>query len=128
MNNICYSADEEQFEDDIDSVIDTILFNSDSIEEARESLVFIGESVRPKINPQWIMEYIQERAQECVYEQCGEYADNFEATTDYDLALLTHIKEWVNKLNINCYTVENVKSESIMNYVTEQELQDFFKD
>lgn len=129
MGNLCYSSDEESFIDDLDSAIDDVLYNQcKTIEDARDAVIYIGESVQPTIKVEWIFEYIQEKAEECVYEQCGEWAENFEAVTDYDLALKVHIQEWVNKLKFNCYTVKNVKSEPIKNYVTEQELQDFFKD
>lgn len=129
MSNLCYSADEESFMDDLYSAIDDVLYNQcKSIEDARNAVIFIGEAVQPKIKAEWILEYIQEKAEECVYEQCREWAESFEAITDYDLALKAHIQEWINKLKFNCYTVENVKSEPITNYVTEEELKELFKD
>ena len=127
MSEICYSANNEEFMDDLDSAIDAVLYNQENIEDARNAVIYIGNAVTPKIRADWIFEYIQERAHECVYEQCGEYAENFEAITDYDLALKMHIQEWIDKLKFNCYSVKNIKTEPITDHVSEQELQDFFK-
>lgn len=127
MSEICYSANGEEFMDDFDSAIDEVLYNVPTIEEARNAVIYIGNPVPPKIRADWIFEDIQERTHECVYEQCGEYAENFSAITDYDLALKMHIQEWIDRLSFGCYSVKNIRAEPITHHVSEQELQDFFK-
>lgn len=127
MSELVYSANEEDFESDIDCVIDHVLYNCTSMQEVKESFIFIGEPVKPIVKADWLLDYLKEKTQECVYHQVGEYADNFEAKTNYDLALKTHLQEWINKLSFNCYTVKNVRAEPITNYLSEQELQEYFK-
>ena len=124
---LCYSADGEYFTD-LEQAIDSVLFACADINEAREAVIYVGEEVPPVIKAEWLFEYIQERAQDCVHEQISDYSEYFEPKTDYDLALKVHLQQWIDKLKFNCYTVKNVKEVPLSDYVTEDELVEFFKD
>lgn len=128
MKQLCYSKDGEIFGDDIGNVIDEVLDNCETWQEARKAVIYQGEPIRPNIKVDWLLENLQELVEERVYDQCGEFADLFIAKTDYDLALKTHLQQWVDRLNINCYTVANIESVPISEFMSEDEFIEFFND
>lgn len=125
--DLCYSHNEEDFMD-IDMAIDYVLDNCQTIEEAREAVIYAGEKVRPKVNTDRLAQKIYEDISERLYDEVGEYAENFIFNDVASKELEVFLKTWEEKLDYHCYSVKNVRSEPITNHVTEQELIEYFKD
>jgi hypothetical protein len=126
MIELVYSADGEEFDDDISTVIDDITgWQCMTIEEAREATIYVGEPDYPKVNVNWLTESVTEHVGDVLYEHCGEYSDYW-VPKDVE-ELKQFLDSWLNKQNYNCYSVKNVVELPITNFIDEKELKEIYE-
>ncbi len=124
MNEV-YSSNGEQFENDFETVLDDITgYNCSTYEEALEAIIYVGEPITPTIDVDWIVDTIEQRVGEELYEQVGEFSDCWIMTERNELR--DYLKFWVARQNFSCYSVKNIKEISILEYITEDELKEIY--
>jgi len=126
-SNKCYSANEKDYHDDIGSVIDEILDNCSGIEEAMQLSISVGNSVRPAITGDDLAGEVSETIGNRLCDYCGEFADNFELTDAEYLELKTLLTTWIDKVNFNCYSVENIKQFPLTDFIETTEIVEYYK-
>ena len=108
--NYCYSWNGEDYSN---GLFDT---EEEAIEDARSSdpdaeEVWIGTATEPTLTWNSNEEEIIESIHENLADECGDYAESFEISTEDELDLATMIdetvKKWIDKHKIkpSCYTV-----------------------
>ena len=119
MNEYCYSFDEECFIGSFTTLEECIEVAKESAIEEDYETFYIGITEIPKINFSY-SDFIVESMSEDLYEECGEFAEDFNPTlsdqTLLDDMLQTTISSWLDKIGgFKCYKVINIKEYKVKN-------------
>lgn len=125
-NEIVYSYNGEEFQEDSEYPIDESLQHCSGYEEALTAEIFVGESVRPDISGIDIASYVYERISDELYELVGEYSENFTVPNDKAKQLENFLICWMDSLDFKCWTVKNVKEVPIIEFLTLDEIREYY--
>lgn len=118
-----YSMNGEDYKEEIGDIIDDIV-SEYTFEEAIDYHIDVGISRPPKISG--LSDIVFESILEQLWDQCGEYADNYTAKQSDLNELDEMLNAWAAKQKFNCYGVGNVKSEPLLNYISAEELKEYY--
>lgn len=127
MNDLCYSYNGEDFEDDSEYSIDEALQNCSGFDEALTATIYVGESVRPHITGIDIALDIYERISEQLYDLVGEHSENFIVSKDKAHQLENFLIPWMDSLDFNCWSVKNVKEVLVTEFMTLDEIKEYYQ-
>lgn len=110
----CYSFDEEQFHGDFGTEQEAVAEAAAS--DPERTTVYVGEvrPVRKMLVPQHLGDDIIDRVSELLFEEMGEFADDFSASAEQKQELGAMVIEWLDEnVGFAGYGVENVKETTI---------------
>ena len=116
----CYSFDDERYQGEFDSEQDAI--NEARVNYPDKEYVYIGTCVKPELRWRSNEEQVIESIRDNLFDEVGEWAENFEVSTqnELDLALMIDetVKAWIekNKIDPCCYLVLDGHEVPLINY------------
>lgn len=127
MNDLCYSYNGEDYEDNYEYSIEEALQNCSGFYEALIATIYVGKSVRPHITGIDIASDIYERIGEQLYDLVGEHSESFEVPIDKAKQLENFLIPWMDSLDFNCWSVKNVKEVLVTEFMTLDEIKEYYQ-
>lgn len=123
----CWSNNEEDFDDDLCTILDIHFGDIDTYEEALESSIYAGVSIKPNIKAIDLANTICKDIADELYQLCGEHADSYTTSTQDFNDLRDYLDFWLAKQNFNCYSVKKVKYTPVIDYLTIEEIKEYYE-
>lgn len=129
MPELCYSANGEDFYDDMDMVMSDIYVTSYNFTEMRDMEIYVGEKYIPEISPSVLLENMKEYIQDVMYHRVGEYVDCWDLSKSEKLdgKMKEVISEWYNSINFNFFAVNNVKVCKLSDILSDDDIKDYIE-
>ena len=122
----CYSSNGEDFQEDFDCIVDDLLSDCKSIEEAFEATLYTAVSKRPTITGNWLANTVAGDIYDRLHQAVGEYADNYTISQADYAELEEFLTKWIDKQDFRCYRVENIKEIKLTDILELEDIKNYF--